>query len=115
MTAFVVDDETIHEIVAGLVLHGIIEESSTQWAGETLRETNVSAVDPYHAGIVEVSPYRHRGIACTVGQVAKSVRCYVYQCDGAANWVGSDARRLCSALAVALLDAVPGYLEAEWR
>lgn len=103
------DDETIHEIVAGLVLHGVIPESECQTAGDVLRGENVYAVG---AGNLA---YRHRGTACTVGQVAKSLRCYWYQTADSASWEGSYARDWCCALAVALLDAVPGFLEAEWR
>lgn len=59
--------------------------------------------------------YRYRPMIVPVGQVAKSLRHYVYQCSEGPGWLHSEARDMCLRLAVALLDQVPGYTEAAWQ
>lgn len=115
MTVSIVDKQMLDEIVAGFRLYGLTELLDE--AGQMLANENVASVHeryPFSTG--DVAPdYNYKPIACTVGQLARSITHYCYQACESPSWVDSEARALCLRLSFAMLSEIPGYHAGEAR
>lgn len=115
MSAYVVDKQTIDEIVAGFRLYGLTDLLDE--AGQLLTDENHRSVnDRYGIGDgLNLVSYAYKPLACSVGQLARSLSNYCYQSCESMTWVDSEARSLCLRLAFAMLEEIPGYHVAEVR
>lgn len=117
MSAYVVDKQTVDEIVAGLVTYGLVVPELAQAAGqilttENLRSANYREAVPAGRFLVE---YERTPVACTIGQLARSVTHFCYSSNEYPGWMTSESRAMCFRLAFALLSEIPGYNESEAR
>lgn len=111
-----VDKQTIDEIVAGLVGYGLVVPELAQAAGQVLTAENVRSVEYRYAEPKHIEPeYERTPVACTIGQLARSVTNYCYQANEHPGWMTSESRAMCFRLAFALLSEIPGYGESETR
>lgn len=116
MSVYVVEKQTIDEIVAGLVTYGLVTPELAQHAGQTLTAENVRSVEYRYAEPKHIEPeYERTPVACTIGQLARSVTNFCYQANEHPGWTTSESRAMCFRLAFALLAEIPGYHEAEAR
>lgn len=118
MSAHVVEKQTIDEIVAGLVRYGLIVPELAQHAGLVLVAENERSAH-YRYALPPDPPnwadYERTPVACTVGQLARSVTHYAETSCDYPGWTSSEARAICFRLAFALLSEIPGYGESEAR
>lgn len=118
MSAYVVDNQTIDEIVAGLVTYGLVVPDLAQHAGRILVAENERSAHYRYAlppDSFDRPEYERTSVVCRIGQLARSITHYAEMSCDYPGWTSSEARALCFRLAFALLAELPGYNEAETR
>lgn len=119
MSAYVVDKATIDDITSAALHYGLLDLDTTTLAGRMLWDSNRAAVDHRYSENYSNRhgdhDYRFDATPAHVGQWARSVANYVYQCCGHPAWPTFEARELCVRIAVAMLAEIPGYHEADAR
>lgn len=115
MSAFIVDTRTIDELVRGMIRYSLVDEELATLTGGELVAANRASVNYRYGDTGDPAPYTYTQRQVTPGQCAKSLACFMYQACEHPTWPTCETRELCLRLAVALLEHVPGYSEAEWR
>lgn len=114
MSAVIVDRASVDVLVTAMVRYEIVDPAAASAAGSNLVQANVDALHaPWRPETVPA--YFYRPTQAPVGQIAKTLRHFIYQASEASDWLDSAARDMCCRLAVALLDQVPGYRESVWQ
>jgi hypothetical protein len=143
MSAFVVSKEHIDTLVSVAIQlaprraiytreHGNINVHNADEIGQVLHSENVKSVNYRYQGSAHIAPtiddeYRYtrrrldvlHDIVDTrvrnIAQAFKAIRCYEYQSCEHPGWEGSEAKWFCDALSAQLMNALPGYGDAEWE
>ena len=130
MSAYIVDEIYIHELVTAAVnmkVYGrfapersretVTDENATEF-GRMLWTENVRSVSyrysDFSSNMEAIATYKFRRILASPGHVAKHLACYEYQSCECDDWDTSNAREFCSNLAGELLKRLPGYDATPW-
>lgn len=118
VSSYVVDKQTVDEIVAGLVTYDLVVPELAEVTGRILVAENERSAH-YRYALPPDPPdrteYERTSVVCRVGQLARSITHYAETSCDYPGWTSSEARALCFRLAFALLAELPGYNEAEVR
>lgn len=115
MSAYVVDKATIDDIASAALHYGLADLGLATLAGQELWDANRAAVAYRYGETVTEGEYRFEQTPPHIGQWARSLTNYVYQCDGHPAWASFTAREVCVKIAMAMLCEVPGFHDAEAR
>lgn len=115
MSAYVVEKATIDDITSAALHYGLLDLDTATLAGQMLWDANRVAVSYRYAEHLSQGEYRFEATPPHMGQWARSVSNFAYQCCGHRTWEFSQARALCVSVACAMLTEVPGYQEADAR
>jgi hypothetical protein len=129
VSAYVVDDRTIHRIVTRLSFREALDLAAAAGTraddaalGRALFDLNVRAVDArYGAGEAATFrdlDYRHRPELCSDVQALKSLRCLLYQCsegDVPETPLYKALDELSHAWALEIVEALPAWAAAQWE
>ena len=115
MSAYIVEKDTINEIVGACVTYGLASVEIGDVVGQILWDANRAAVAYRYGEKVTEAEYSYYPTPATIGQRARSLSNLIYQCVDHPAWTSFEAREICVRLSVAMLQEIPGYADGVTR
>jgi hypothetical protein len=128
MSAFLLGKRHIDTLVTHANLRRISGTEDRDAVGRMLIRENIASVEGRHPDTegkpdsmpgeyLEADGYSFStyGLHFTPAAVLKAIACYEYQSCEHKGWKDSKAAELCEALRHELINALPGYDDAEWE